>query len=235
VSLSGAAIVVTGGTGALGQTVVLRLLAAGARVAIPWIDEPGWHALREAAGEKAELWGREVDVADTTAMRDFADAAAARKGRLDGLAAIAGAYAGSGKLEAAPAQEWDTMMRTNLLTAYSACRAVLPHMLAHGGSIVTVGARAAESGGAGAAAYAVAKSGVLALTRVLALENRERGVRANCVLPGTIDTPANRRAMPQADASGWTSPDAIAKVIAFLLSPESAPVTGALVPVDARA
>ena len=79
--------------------------------------------------------------------------------------------------------------------------------------------------------YAVAKSALHALVRVLALENRERGVRFNAVLPGTIDTPANRAAMPDADRSAWTAPEEIARTIAFLLSPESRPVTGALLPV----
>src|SRR5262249_39734524 len=97
------------------------------------------------------------------------------------------------------------------------------------------GSKSAESGGAQMSAYAVSKIAVSALTRVLALENRDRGVRFNCVLPGTIDTPANRRDMPGADTSKWTSPAAIARVIVFLLSPHSAPVTGALVPVDAPA
>ena len=73
---------------------------------------------------------------------------------------------------------------------------------------------------------------MLALTRVLALENRARGVRFNCVVPDIIDTPANRAAMPRADTSSWTSPQAIARVIVFLLSPESAAVNGAVVPVD---
>jgi NAD(P)-dependent dehydrogenase (short-subunit alcohol dehydrogenase family) len=101
--------------------------------------------------------------------------------------------------------------------------------------VVAVGSRAAETGGAGMAAYAVSKVAVHALVRVLALENAERGVRFNAVLPGTIDTPANRRAMPGADRSKWTSPEAIARVMAFLLSPDSVPTTGALVPVDAPA
>ena len=98
-----------------------------------------------------------------------------------------------------------------------------------------VGSRAAQTGGAGMVAYAVSKSAVHALTRILASENRERGVRFNAVLPGTIDTSANRKAMPKADRSGWTSPEAIARVMAFLLSSESASVTGALLPVDGPA
>jgi NAD(P)-dependent dehydrogenase (short-subunit alcohol dehydrogenase family) len=101
--------------------------------------------------------------------------------------------------------------------------------------VVAVGSRAAETGGTGMAAYAVAKVAVHALVRVLALEYAGEAVRFNAVLPGTIDTPANRRAMPKADRSSWTSPEAVARVIAFLLSPESAPTTGALVPVDAPA
>ena len=131
-------------------------------------------------------------------------------------------------------EEWERMMRTNLGTVYAVCRTALPHLLKQGGSVVTVGSKAAEAGGAGAAAYAVSKAAVHSLTRVLALENRDRGVRFNCVMPLTIDTPANRKAMPQADHSSWTKPEAIAEVIAFLLSPASAPITGALVPVDGR-
>ena len=102
------------------------------------------------------------------------------------------------------------------------------------GAIVAVGSRAAETDGASMAAYAVSKQALHALVRVLALENRG-SVRVNAVLPGTIDTPANRDAMKAADPRAWTSPEAIARVVLFLLSSDSAPTTGALVPVDAPA
>jgi len=151
------------------------------------------------------------------------------------VAALAGAYAGAGPLPDAPADEWPRMMHANLDSAYSICRAALPHLRRSHGAIVTVGSKVVEGGGAGAAAYAVSKAGVVALTRVLALENKDRGVRVNCVMPGTIDTPKNRTSMPKADRSGWTPPAAIARVIVFLLSPESAPVSGGVVPVDAHA
>ena len=232
-SLDGRTFVVTGGTGALGRAVVEALLDGGARVAVPWRGESAWERVVKATPVRPGLWGRGADAADPEALGRFVDDAAAALGRIDGLAAVAGGYAGSGTLEAAPREEWDAMLRSNLVTAYAACRAVLPH-LGHGGSVVTVGSKTAETGGSGAAAYAVSKAAVHALTRVLALENRGRGVRFNCVMPGTIDTPANRRAMPDADFSRWTPPEAIAKVIVFLLSPESAAVTGALVPVDGR-
>ena len=233
--MSAGRFIVSGGTGALGRAVVQALLDRGARVAVSFRAAAGWDALRAASGSGAPLWGRAADVADPTAARGFVDEAAAWLGGLDGVAALSGAWAGSATLEAAPPGEWDAMLRANLATVHGICRAALPHMLSSGGgSVVTVGSRLVEAGGAGAAAYVASKAAVVALTRVLALENRERGVRFNCVVPGIIDTPGNRSAMPSADTSGWTPPSAIARVIAFLLSPESAAVSGAVVPVDAR-
>jgi NAD(P)-dependent dehydrogenase (short-subunit alcohol dehydrogenase family) len=230
--LSGPRVIVTGGTGALGRAVVAALRERGARVAVPYRDEAGAAELR-AAG--TEVRGFPADLADAAAAASFVDSAVAWLSGLDALALVAGGFAGGTTFEAAPAGEWDEMMRVNLATVGSVCRAALPHLRRQGGAVVTVGSKSAETGGAGMTAYAVSKVAVSALTRVLALENRDRGVRFNCVLPGTIDTPANRRAMPDADTSKWTSPAAIARVIVFLLSPESAPTTGALVPVDAPA
>jgi NAD(P)-dependent dehydrogenase (short-subunit alcohol dehydrogenase family) len=226
--------IVTGGTGALGRAVVAALVGQGARVVVPYRSTKDWEALRASLAD-APLHGLPADLGDPEAARAFVDEAAAWLGVLDGVAAVAGAWTGGTPLEAAPKDEWDLMLQANLTTVYAICRAALPHLLKQGGSVVTVGARVVETGGAGAAAYVVSKAGVQALTRVLALENRERGVRFNCVAPGLIDTARNRRAMPDADRATWTSPAAIAEVIAFLLSPASAPVTGALVPVDARA
>ena len=232
--MTGGRVVVSGGTGALGRAVVAALLERGARVAVPFRSAAAWEALRAAAGPDAALWGREADLADPASAAAFVDEAAARLGGVDGVAALAGAYAGSATLEAAPGREWDDMLRANLSTVYGLCRAALPHLTKHGGSVVTVASRLAEAGGAGAAAYAVSKAAVIALTRVLALENRERGVRFNCVMPAIIDTPGNRSAMPAADASRWTPPEAVARVIVFLLSPESSAVDGAVVPVDGQ-
>jgi NAD(P)-dependent dehydrogenase (short-subunit alcohol dehydrogenase family) len=228
-------VIVTGGTGALGHALVTLLLERGTRVVVPWRRVEQWRSLEATAGPGAPLLGFEADLVDPVGARVFVDRAASSLGTLDGVALVAGGWAGGASFEAASEDEWDHMMQGNLATVRNVCRAALPHLLEGGGSVVTVGSRAAETGGAGMAAYAVAKSAVHALTRVLALENRDRGVRFNGVLPGTIDTPANRAAMPEADPSTWTAPDAIARVIAFLLSTESAAVTGALVPVDGDA
>ncbi|MFN8092084.1 MAG: SDR family oxidoreductase [Vicinamibacteria bacterium] len=227
-------VVVTGGTGGLGRAVVLLLLARGARVAVPYRRADEWKALA-AEARSDRLFGREADLADPAAARAFVDAAAAALGGLDGLALVAGGWAGGARFEDAPADELARMLRINLDTAANVIRAALPHLLAGGGSVVAVGSRGAQAGGAGMAGYAVAKEALHALVRVLAAENQDRGVRFNAVLPGTIDTGANRAAMPGADRQRWTPPEAVARAIAHLLSPGSAPVTGALVPVDGPA
>jgi NAD(P)-dependent dehydrogenase (short-subunit alcohol dehydrogenase family) len=228
-------VIVTGGTGALGRALVLQLLERGARVAVPYRGEGEWQALQAEAAAGAALSGAVADLTDPAGARTFVEEAAARLGVLDGVALAAGGWAGGKRFDEAPEDEWARMQGTNLETVVRVCRAALPHLRKQGGSVVAVGSRAAETGGAGMAAYAVSKVAVHAFVRVLADENRDLGVRFNAVLPGTIDTPANRRAMPDADPSKWTSPEAIARVIVFLLSPESAPTTGALVPVDAPA
>jgi NAD(P)-dependent dehydrogenase (short-subunit alcohol dehydrogenase family) len=228
------AYVVTGGTGALGAEVVRALVSGGGRVAVPWRQEPAWNALRAALPE-ARLFGAAADMSDVAAAERFMDQAAAALDGIDGVAAVAGGFLGSGTLEQAPPGEWHDMIAANLGSAYATCRSALPHLLKRGGSVVTVASRLAADGGAGAAAYAVSKSAVMALTRVLALENRTRGVRFNCVLPGIIDTEANRRGMPRADRAAWTPASAVARLIVFLLTPGSAPMTGAMVPADGPA
>lgn len=222
--------VVTGGTGELGRAVVRHLLARGDRVAVPYRNTAAWDELESGMDSKS-LWGAMADVPDVAATRRFFADAVAWLGRVDGVAALAGAFLSSGRFENAPEEEWESMLRVNLGSVYATCRAALPHLAAAGGSVVTVISRSAEAGGSGIAAYAVSKMAVLALTRALALENRERGVRVNAISPTVIDTAANRRAMPDADRAGWTTPEQIAPVVGFLLSPASVPVTGAVIPV----
>ena len=222
--------VVTGGTGELGRAVVRDLLARGDRVAVPYRNVAAWEDLK-AGSDTRNLWGETADIADVTATQRFFAEAFAWLGRLDGVAALAGGFRSSGRFETAPEEEWAAMLRINLASAYATCRAALPHLASAGGCIVTVVSRSAETGGSGMAAYAVSKMAVLALTRALALEYRGRGVRVNAISPSIIDTAANRAAMPGADRAGWTPPERIAPVVGFLLSPSSAPVTGAVIPV----
>ena len=155
-----------------------------------------------------------------------------------GAALIAGTWDGGKPLhEATDDSVWEKMHATNVDTVYYSLRALLPGMVSRkNGSIVVVGSRAVDRPweSAGAAAYAAAKSAVVALARATAAEVLEHNVRINAVLPSTIDTPANRAAMPKADASKWVSSESLAKVIAFLLSDDARDVTGAALPVYGR-
>ncbi len=211
-------VIVTGASGALGRAVVARLKADGVVVAA--VDAA------PAVEINADLVLAGVDLADATAVGAAVEAVVSALGAVNGLANIAGGFVwetvGGGE-----AGTWDRMFRTNLLTAALASRAALPHLLKQGGAIVNVGAAGAVDPAAGMAPYAASKAGVMAMTRSLADELRGQGVRVNAVLPTILDTPTNRRDMPDADPAGWIRPVDAAEVIAFLLSAASVAVNGA--------
>lgn len=219
-SLDGKAIVVTGALGALGRAVSTALEDAGARVAR--VDQA------RAEAPAPHLYDG-VDLTNPAATGAAISGFAADSGRLDGLVNIAGGFVWKTVADADQA-DWRRMFEINVLTAVTASRAALPH-LSPGASIVNIGANAATRAAAGMAAYAAAKSGVARLTEALAEELAARGVRVNAVLPSIIDTPANRRDMPGADATAWVAPRDLARVVLFLLSDESRAVTGAAIPV----
>ena len=154
-------VVVTGGTGALGRALVRQLLGRGARVAVPYRHEDEWRSLQAEAGAGDALLGREAELSDPAGARAFVDAAAAHLGVLDGLALVAGGWAGGKPFDEAPEDEWARMLGTNLDTVAHVCRAALPHLRKQGGSVVAVGARAAEAGGAGMANHRFRRSAPL--------------------------------------------------------------------------
>jgi NAD(P)-dependent dehydrogenase (short-subunit alcohol dehydrogenase family) len=128
------------------------------------------------------------------------------------------------------------MLGLNLRSAYTIFRAVLPGMLKAGkGRIVAVGARAAIEPIANFAAYSVSKAALVALVKTVALEVKDSGITANAVLPSVIDTPANRAAMPAADASKWVTPESIAGLLVWLVSDAARDVNGAAIPIYGRA
>jgi NAD(P)-dependent dehydrogenase (short-subunit alcohol dehydrogenase family) len=227
-SLSGKTIAVTGAFGALGTAVVRQLLAQGAAVAA--VDFAA--APRDPSTlEGASLHGG-VDLGQAEAAAEVFAAIRKRHGRLDGLVNIAGGFRWE-KVPGGSLDTWDTMYRMNLRTAVSACQAALAH-LPDGGRIVNIGANGAVKAGAGMGAYAASKSAVLRLTEALAEETRDHGINVNAILPSIIDTPANRRDMPEADFSRWVAPDALADVVAFLLGDGARAITGAGIPVTGR-
>jgi len=155
----------------------------------------------------------------------------APEGRIDGLINLIGGFA-MGSVAETEVALWQRMLSVNLTTAFLLSKAVLPLMAQNrGGRILHIAARAALEPFPGAAAYLVAKSGLVALIRVLALELAGSGVTINGLLPSTIDTPANRKSMPDADPSKWVKPESIARLLVFLVSEQAGQINGALIPI----
>ena len=228
-SFDGRTVVVTGAAGALGGAVVQRFRALGAHVAA--IDLSA-EALSGVAGADATY---ACDLTDENAVRNTFATIHGDRDRIDVLANIAGGFAMGPRVEETTAADWRTMLEINAVTAWLACKYALPFMRAQGfGRIVNVGARAVRRPGAKMAPYCVSKAAVVTLTEVLALECADAGITANCILPGTIDTPRNRADMPDADHSRWVPPEELAVAIAQLADPANRAVNGAAVPVYGR-
>jgi NAD(P)-dependent dehydrogenase (short-subunit alcohol dehydrogenase family) len=227
-------VVVTGAFGALGQAVAAAFAARGARLALLDVAVQPPAALRDRLDESHLLLGG-VDLTDVEATRRAIAATAMRFGGIDVLVNVAGGFRWE-KLEDGDPDTWDQMFAMNLRTAVVCCKAALPALLERGaGCIVNIGAGAAAArAAAGMGAYTASKAGVQRLTESLAEEVKDRGVRVNAVLPGTIDTPRNRADMPDADVARWVAPEAIADVIVFLASDAARAVTGASIPVFGR-
>lgn len=225
--MSAMRVAVTGGFGALGAAVVRRATASGARVAV--LDRA------PAPADSAALLGPGgvaiggVDLGDPAGAVAALEAVREAFGGLDVLVNVAGGFRWETFAEGQPGT-WDFMFRVNLATAANASRAALPMLLASGrGAIVNIGAGAALKAGAGMGPYAASKAGVHRLTESLAEELKGK-VTVNAVLPSTIDTPVNRRDMPDADFSKWVAPDDLADIILFLAGARA--ITGALLPVN---
>ncbi|HEV2366190.1 MAG TPA: SDR family NAD(P)-dependent oxidoreductase [Caulobacteraceae bacterium] len=216
-------VIVSGGCGTLGRAVARQLLERGDAVAV--VDRAE-HAPADLGG--CALIGG-VDLTDPGEARAAADKAAAALGGLEAVVNIAGGFIFE-TLAGGSAETLKAMFAMNALTAYN-LTAASAERLPRGGRIVNIGAGAVGGGGAGMGPYAASKAAVIELTRCHATELASRGITVNAVLPSIIDTPANRAAMPKADRSSWVAPEAIAEVIAFLLSPASGAITGALIPV----
>ena len=225
--MNGKVVVVTGASGALGKVVAAAALAKGARVA--GLD----HAKPDtrATPDHIDLGG--VDLSDAAQAKQAIDTAVAHFGRLDVLINIAGAFSFETIADGDP-KTWQRLHAINVLTALNASRAAMPHLVASPAArIINIGAIGALQAGAGMGPYAASKAGVHRLTEALAAELKGK-VTVNAVLPSTIDTPANRAAMPDADFAKWVTAQELANVILFLASDDAGAITGALIPVSGR-
>lgn len=239
--MNGEVVVVTGGAGALGAALARGLARKGARVALVGRGSSTGRlaGLRDELGEGVATV-HTLDGEGIGGWRATVDGVSRELGAIGGAVLAAGGWAGGAKLHDGGDDDdvYRRMMGDNADSAYFAMRALVPSMARVGrGSVVAIGSRAAvaPATSAGAAEYAMAKAAVTALVQVVAAEVKERGVRVNAVLPSTLDTPANRAAMPSADASRWVSLEAATELVAFLLSDASRDVSGALIPLYGRA
>jgi NAD(P)-dependent dehydrogenase (short-subunit alcohol dehydrogenase family) len=225
-------VVVTGGTGGLGLGVCAALVEGGFALVVTWIVEGERDRAAAALGPDVELRRADMtDAGEATALAAELDG----RGGSWGLVHLVGGYRDDDPVADMEMADWDAQLAINLRSAAVALRAFLPGMSARGGGrAVAVSSRAALRPFAGAAAYAASKAGVIALVEAASEEVKHRGVCVNCILPGVIDTPANRRAMPEASHERWVDPREIGAVIRFLCSPESSAVTGAAIKVYGR-
>ncbi len=220
----------------MGSTVALDLAANGVRVAVPYNVDEHWAGLVKRAGAAREqLWGAKADLTKAAGVEQFVADVNQRWGQVDFLVCIAGGFAG-GKIHETSDETWDKMFDLNLRTVFLAARAVVPLMIRQnfGRIITTSSGTILNGGGAGVAAYAISKGAVLQFTEILASELKGYNIHAHCILPGTMDTEANRRAMPKADFSQWVSTDDVARVIRFLLGDDARAVRSVAVPVLGR-
>jgi NAD(P)-dependent dehydrogenase (short-subunit alcohol dehydrogenase family) len=232
-SFENRAALVTGATGALGSAVALDLISNGIRVATPYRSQEEYDNLvRRAGGLKENLFGMPADLTRSGDVERAVAAVVERWGRLDYLIAVAGGFAADKSYET-DERTWDHMFNLNLRAVYLAVRAVTPTMIRQNfGRIVTVSSAAIlHGGGAGIAAYAISKNAVWQLSEILADELKDYEIHVHCVLPGTMDTAANRAAMPKADFSKWVKTEDVARVIRTLLTDDLRAVRSVAVPV----
>lgn len=224
--------IVTGAAGNLGRAVAQGLSAQGARIALVDLDRAALEQVRADLPTSGDAASFPADLIAPDSVADMVERVQAHFGRIDILANVAGGFTMGPPLHETEDKDWDFMMNLNARTVFNCCRAVVPHMMAQGGGrIVNVSARAATEGKGQMAPYCASKAADITLTQSLAAEHKHAGISVNCILPGTVDTPQNRAAMPDADHDRWVPTSALADVILFLASDAARCVTGAAVPV----
>jgi NAD(P)-dependent dehydrogenase (short-subunit alcohol dehydrogenase family) len=219
-------VLITGANGGLGSHVTKAFLEAGAKVAgvSPKIQQSDFSSPAFTA-----LPG---DISTASGSKNLVESVLTRFGKLDVVVHTVGGFAGGQSIADTDDATFDGMFNINLYATFYLVRAALPAMRkAGGGRIIGIGSRAAVEPGAGVGAYSASKAAMVSLIKTVALENKDVGITANVILPGTIDTAANRKAMPKADVSKWVQPANIARLIIWLAGDAGKDVNGAAIPV----
>lgn len=223
-------VLVAGGTGALGAGVLRALLEGGRPVTTTWLVERERDRVRDEFGDAVELV--EADLMEAAG----AEAAVAATPDIGAVVNLVGGYSAGPRAHETDIDTYEKMLALNLKPGFNLVIAAFPKLLeAGGGAYVGVSARPALQPFKGSAPYSTAKAAVLAFVRALDADYAKDGIRSNAILPSVIDTPANRAATPDADFTKWVQPDAIGRVVRFLVSDECGPTSGAAVPVYGKA
>jgi len=220
-------VLITGAKGGLGSFVTQRFLATGATVV------GTSRSISPADFPEANFVALPVDFTKAAAVRNAVESVVSRFGRLDVLVHVLGGFAGGQTVAETDDATWEQMCDLNLTSAFYVLRAAIPHLRKSGkGRIIAIGSLTAMEPHAGLGAYVTFKAALTMLVRTVALENKDTGVTANVILPGTMDTPTNRKSMPGADFSKWVRPGDVADLALWLADDRAAHITGTAIPVD---
>ncbi len=227
---------ITGATGNLGTAVARKFMVSGSKMGfLERSPDKIKKIFPETVNAPDQFLVQQVDVTNPDSMEEAANELLREFGRIDILVNTVGGYRAGAPLHQTPLDTLDFMLNLNARSVFVSCQAFIPSMIENNyGKIVNVSARPGLIGVRNAAAYSASKSAVIRLTESMSSELKHKGINVNCVLPGTIDTPQNRQAMPDADFNLWVSPESIADVILFLASDVASAIHGAAVPVYGR-
>jgi len=219
-------VLVTGANGGLGAYVTQAFLDARATV----IGTS--RKIQKSDFSSPSFTALPAEISSLEGAHALVDQVVARFGKLDVLAHTVGGFAGGQSIAETDDATFHRMLDLNLNSVFHILRAAIPALRQTGNSrIVAIGSRAAIEPGAGVGAYSASKAAMVSLIRTVALENKDAGVTANVILPGTMDTPANRKSMPNADFSKWVRPSTVASLILWLASDAGKDINGAVIPV----
>jgi len=224
--LEGKITLVTGARGGLGSFVTEAFLAAGAKVV------GVSRSIQAGDFSHPEFYAMPAELSSGDAAQRLSDAVVAQFGRIDALVHLMGGFAGGKSVAETDDATFEKMLDLNYRAAFFIARAVLPQMRQQGsGRILAVASRQAVEPASTVGAYSASKAALVALIRTIALENKDRCISANTVLPGTMDTPGNRAGDPKADGAQWVQPSQVAGLLVHLASDTGAQVTGAAIPI----
>lgn len=224
--MKGKVVLVTGANGGLGKSVTQALLDAGATVA-------GLsRKIEQSEFKNPAFMPLSADISSGEAAKNAVENVVARFGKLDVVVHTVGGFTGGQSIVQTDDATFQRMFDMNLNSAFYLLRAAIPHVRkSPAGRIIAIGSRAAVDPGPGVGAYSASKAALVSLIRTIAAENKDAGVTANVILPGTMDTTANRKAMPNADFSKWVQTANVASLILWLAGDAAKDVNGAVLPI----